>query len=89
MELNFTKLHGLGNDFVFIDDFNESIELTAEQVAFLCDRHFGIGGDGAVPLVRRGADAGEARARQTQIWADRSRVKARFFVFSHKIYVHI
>lgn len=51
MELNFTKLHGLGNDFVFIDDFNESIELTAEQVAFLCDRHFGIGGDGVV-LVR-------------------------------------
>lgn len=51
MELNFTKLHGLGNDFVFIDDFNESIELTAEQVAFLCDRRFGIGGDGVV-LVR-------------------------------------
>lgn len=51
MELNFAKLHGLGNDFVFIDDFNESIELTAEQVAFLCDRHFGIGGDGVV-LVR-------------------------------------
>ncbi len=51
MELNFTKLHGLGNDFVFIDDFDESIELSAEQVAFLCDRHFGIGGDGVV-LVR-------------------------------------
>ena len=47
------------------------------------------GSDSAVSLVRRGADAGEARARQTQIWADRSRVKARFFVFSHKIYVHI
>lgn len=51
MKLNFTKLHGLGNDFVFIDDFNETIELTAEQVAYLCDRHFGIGGDGVV-LVR-------------------------------------
>mgnify|MGYP002590281839 CR=1 FL=1 len=47
------------------------------------------GSDSAVSLLRRGADAGEARARQTQIWADRSRVKARFFVFSHKIYVHI
>lgn len=51
MELSFTKLHGLGNDFVFIDDFNESIELTPEQVAFLCDRHFGVGADGVV-LVR-------------------------------------
>lgn len=51
MQLNFTKLHGLGNDFVFIDDMAEKIELTADQVAFLCDRHFGIGGDGVV-LVR-------------------------------------
>ena len=51
MQLNFTKLHGLGNDFVFIDDMAEQIELTADQVAFLCDRHFGIGGDGVV-LVR-------------------------------------
>lgn len=51
MQLNFTKLHGLGNDFVFVDDMAEQIELTAEQVAFLCDRHFGIGGDGVV-LVR-------------------------------------
>ncbi len=51
MQLNFTKLHGLGNDFVFVDDMDETINLTAEQVAFLCDRHFGIGGDGVV-LVR-------------------------------------
>ncbi len=51
MKLDFTKLNGLGNDFVFIDDMDQSINLTAEQVAFLCDRHFGIGGDGVV-LVR-------------------------------------
>ena len=51
MELNFTKMHGLGNDFVFVDDLNKSIELSADQVAFLCDRHFGIGADGVV-LVR-------------------------------------
>lgn len=52
MKYDFVKLHGLGNDFVFIDDMNGTIELTPEQVAFLCDRHFGIGGDGVV-LVRR------------------------------------
>ncbi len=52
MEYKFVKLHGLGNDFVFIDDMEGTIELSAEQVAFLCDRHFGIGGDGVV-LVRR------------------------------------
>ena len=51
MELNFTKMHGLGNDFVFVDDFNKSIELSADQIAFLCDRHFGIGADGVI-LVR-------------------------------------
>ncbi len=51
MELEFVKLHGLGNDFVFVDDFSREIELSQEQVALLCDRHFGIGGDGVI-LVR-------------------------------------
>lgn len=51
MELEFAKLHGAGNDFVFIDDFSREIELTEEQVAFICDRHFGIGADGVI-LVR-------------------------------------
>lgn len=51
MKLEFTKLNGLGNDFVFVDDMDQRIDLAADQVAFLCDRHFGIGGDGVV-LVR-------------------------------------
>ncbi len=54
MKLDFIKLNGLGNDFVFIDDMDAKIELTADQVAYLCDRHFGIGGDGVV-LVRPSA----------------------------------
>ncbi len=51
MKLDFVKLHGLGNDFVFVDDFDRTVELTPDQVAFICDRHFGIGADGVV-LVR-------------------------------------
>ena len=51
MELDFVKLHGLGNDFVFIDDFSRDIELTQQQVSLLCDRHFGIGADGVI-MVR-------------------------------------
>lgn len=51
MNLDFTKMHGAGNDFVFIDDLSEEIELTEAQVRFLCDRHFGIGADGVI-LVR-------------------------------------
>lgn len=51
MELTFTKLNGAGNDFVFVDDLSSEIELTTSQVAWLCDRHFGIGADGVI-LVR-------------------------------------
>lgn len=45
MELQFTKMHGLGNDFVVIDSFAQEIQLTTEQVRFIADRHFGIGCD--------------------------------------------
>lgn len=48
MQLSFTKLHGLGNDFVVIDNFDLAISLTPEQVQYLCDRHFGIGADGVI-----------------------------------------
>lgn len=43
--INFTKMHGLGNDFMVIDAINQTINLTAEQIRFLADRHFGIGFD--------------------------------------------
>ena len=52
MTLNFTKMHGLGNDFVVIDAINQSVDLSAEQVRRLADRHFGIGCD-QVLLVER------------------------------------
>ena len=45
MQLEFTKMHGLGNDFIVIDAINQSVSLTAEQVRLLADRHFGIGCD--------------------------------------------
>lgn len=45
MQLKFTKMHGLGNDFVVIDAINQSISLTQENIRFLSDRHFGIGCD--------------------------------------------
>ena len=50
MELSFAKLHGLGNDFVFIDDRDRALKLTDAQVSYLCDRHFGIGADGVMIL---------------------------------------
>lgn len=51
----FTKGHGTGNDFIIIADPDGQLELTAEQVAVLCDRHFGIGADGVLRVVRSSA----------------------------------
>ena len=45
MEIKFTKMHGLGNDFVVMDSFAQEIQLTPEQVRLIADRHFGIGCD--------------------------------------------
>ncbi|HET8806742.1 MAG TPA: diaminopimelate epimerase [Methylophaga sp.] len=43
--LKFSKMHGLGNDFIVIDAIRQSVSLNAAQVKFLADRHFGIGCD--------------------------------------------
>lgn len=51
MELAFVKMHGLGNDFVVMDDLAEELDLAPEAVQWFCDRNFGIGGDGLI-LVR-------------------------------------
>ncbi|KAA9129930.1 diaminopimelate epimerase [Microbacterium caowuchunii] len=48
----FTKGHGTGNDFVIVPDPEGALQLSPEQVAALCDRRFGIGGDGMLRVVR-------------------------------------
>ena len=45
MEIEFTKMHGLGNDFVVIDAINQDIDLSEDQVQFIANRHFGVGCD--------------------------------------------
>jgi diaminopimelate epimerase len=52
MEVDFAKGHGTGNDFVIVPDLQGRLDLTEEQVRFLCDRHRGIGGDGVLRVVR-------------------------------------
>jgi diaminopimelate epimerase len=44
-ELFFTKMHGIGNDFVVLDGINQTVNLNAEQVRRIADRHFGVGCD--------------------------------------------
>ena len=52
LSLHFTKGHGTGNDFVLFADPDGEIVLTADQMAALADRHFGIGADGIIRAVR-------------------------------------
>lgn len=45
MRLTFTKMHGLGNDFVVLNALTHPISLTAEQLRRIADRHYGVGCD--------------------------------------------
>lgn len=46
--LKFTKMHGLGNDYVYMDAINQNIENRSKLAKFVSDRHFGIGSDGLI-----------------------------------------
>ncbi|MBL0102720.1 MAG: diaminopimelate epimerase [Bacteroidetes bacterium] len=52
MRINFYKYHGTGNDFIMIDDRENLLRLSEEQVRLICDRHFGIGGDGLIRILK-------------------------------------
>ncbi|MFL6061023.1 MAG: diaminopimelate epimerase [Marmoricola sp.] len=70
MDYSFVKGHGTENDFVLIPDANGKHELSPEQVARLCDRRAGIGGDGVIRVVRTDAtdDPAAVEARDRARW---------------------
>jgi diaminopimelate epimerase len=63
MQLNFTKMHGLGNDFVVFDAINQGIDFSTEQIRFLADRHFGIGCDQLLLVERPSKEGVDFRYR--------------------------
>ena len=48
MKINFSKYNGAGNDFIVIDDRKNNIENSPSLIEKLCNRNFGIGGDGLI-----------------------------------------
>lgn len=54
--MKFTKMHGCGNDYIYIDCLKENVKNESELAIKLSDRHFGIGGDGLI-LIKKGTAA--------------------------------
>lgn len=48
--MKFTKMHGIGNDYVYVNGFEEKVDDPARLSQFVSDRHFGIGSDGLIMI---------------------------------------
>ena len=71
MTVKFTKMHGIGNDYVYINGFETTIENPAELARKVSDRNFGIGSDGLI-LIQPPADEA-SHCRMEMYNADGSR----------------
>lgn len=60
--MRFTKMHGLGNDYVYVDCFVEKVDDPARLAVAISDRHFGVGSDGLI-LVMPSEAAADVRMR--------------------------
>jgi diaminopimelate epimerase len=68
--MNFTKMQGLGNDYVYIDCFVEKVVNPIELAVKISDRHFGVGSDGLILILP--SDKAEADVRMRMFNADGS-----------------
>lgn len=49
--MKFTKMHGIGNDYIYVNCFQENVKNPSEAARRLSDRHFGVGGDGLILIL--------------------------------------
>jgi diaminopimelate epimerase len=59
--MKFTKMHGLGNDYVYVDGFKEQVDDPVAVARLVADRHFGVGGDGMILILP--SERGDVRMR--------------------------
>ena len=52
--LRFTKMQGIGNDYVYVNGFEERVENVNDLARQISDRHFGVGSDGLVLILPSG-----------------------------------
>ena len=71
--MQFTKMHGAGNDYVYVNCFAERVADPPELARRIADRHFGVGGDGLILI--RPATRPEADCRMEMYNADGSRAQ--------------
>ncbi|HMB95702.1 MAG TPA: diaminopimelate epimerase, partial [Tepidisphaeraceae bacterium] len=49
--MRFTKMHGIGNDYVYVNGFEEKVTNPADVARKISDRHYGVGGDGLILIL--------------------------------------
>jgi diaminopimelate epimerase len=59
--MRFIKMHGIGNDYVYIDCFQQTVREPEQLAVQMSDRHFGVGGDGLILIMP--SDQADARMR--------------------------
>lgn len=63
--MKFTKMHGLGNDYVYVDGFKEQVADPVAVARVVADRHFGVGGDGMILILP--SDKGDVKMRMFNV----------------------
>jgi len=68
--MKFTKMHGIGNDYIYINCFEEVIEDASDLAIKMSDRHFGVGSDGLVLILPRTAARRKCAAMPPDAWVN-------------------